>query len=108
MKPPNECSACGICCDLYGFTLAAEAEDVERWQAEGRGDLLAMVGEDGLLWLNPSTGEHLDHCPHLGRVKNGGSLRALCSIHDTKPLICRGYPTELHGRKCVGGCTFIP
>ncbi|PLX40387.1 MAG: hypothetical protein C0608_09130 [Deltaproteobacteria bacterium] len=108
MKPPNECAACGICCDLYGFTLTADAGDLERWRVEGRGDLLAMVGEDGLLWLEPETGEHLDHCPHLGRVKNGGSLHALCAIHRTKPHICRSYPTELHRYNCVGGRTFKP
>ncbi len=97
------CLRCGICCDLFGHTISATGRDLQRWRAAGREDLIAMAGEDGTLWIGPATGERLDHCPW---VRRGEDLCAVCSIHELKPEICRGYPTELHKRRCVRGVEF--
>lgn len=110
MSETNLCRGCGICCDLYGTTLSANGDDLARWRHEGRDDLLVRVGEEGRLWAQPdgpdgSGGSWADACPYIVRT---GSDTAHCGIHETKPAICRAYPTDLHGRRCMCGVTFAP
>jgi len=99
------CRGCGICCDLYGHRLRATREDLERWNREGRADLLARVGEDQRIWCDPLTGEPLPDCPFLERT---GPEEARCRIHETKPEVCRRYPTPAHGGRCVRGVKIDP
>ena len=99
----TECRGCGMCCEACGDTLAAEGSDLARWRREGREDLLCRVGEGGALWIDPETGEDLDHCPFLVRTAPD---EARCSIHDTKPDMCRAYPTIAHGFHCLRGIRF--
>lgn len=98
----SECRACGVCCDLYGHTLRAAADDLLRWQAQGRSDLLRWVGPDGALWWAEDGAARLDHCPFFFWHNAGG----VCGVHDTKPAECRGYPTRLHGFRCVMAVQF--
>jgi len=46
MKP---CNQCGKCCTNESFmgTLSATADDVKRWEDEGRNDILAWVSPIG-------------------------------------------------------------
>jgi Fe-S-cluster containining protein len=97
------CRACGLCCEEFGDTLAAEASDLARWRAEGHRDLLARVGEGGALWIDPATGRELDHCPFLERTASG---EGRCGIHETKPAMCRAYPDDAHGYHCSAGIRF--
>ncbi len=99
----SQCLACGLCCELYGDTLAAEEADLERWRREGRSDLLSRVGEGGALWSDPTTREPLAACPFLLHTDLD---RALCVIHDTKPGMCRAYPGDGHGSCCAAGHPF--
>ena len=97
------CRACGVCCDLYGHTLRADAEDLARWRRQGRDDLLGRVGPGGELWWAADGSGRLDHCPFFTWVgADGGS----CGVHGTKPAQCRAYPTALHGSRCVMGAEF--
>ncbi|HSH69844.1 MAG TPA: YkgJ family cysteine cluster protein [Deferrisomatales bacterium] len=97
------CRACGVCCDLYGHTLRAGADDLERWRLQGRNDVLCRVGPGGELWWAADGSARLDHCPFFSwRGADGGA----CSVHDTKPAECRAYPTALHGHRCVMGAQF--
>ena len=50
--------------------------------------------------MNPDTGRLEDVCPFLHRSDAGS---ALCEIHDTKPDMCRDYPTLAHGHRCLRG-----
>ena len=102
-EEPSRCLGCGECCEEFGDTLAAEEADLARWSGEGRGDLLARVGEGGALWVDPQTGEDLDRCPYLERT---GPDAARCSIHATKPDMCRAYPDDAHGFHCLRGVRF--
>lgn len=102
-QPPSGCRACGACCEHYGGVLAATAADLDRWRTQGRCDLLSRVGADGTIWLDPVSGEHLLRCPFLDRLD---PRAAHCTIHDTKPAICRAYPTEVHGFRCLRGVQF--
>ncbi|MBE0618360.1 MAG: YkgJ family cysteine cluster protein [Proteobacteria bacterium] len=94
------CRACGLCCELLGGTLQVCDADLQRWREQGRHDLLARVGANGRLWQEPDSGAALEDCPYLERT---GEERAGCRIHDTKPQICRDYPTRAHGKRCVRG-----
>lgn len=94
------CRACGVCCEVYAGTLTASPADLERWRAEGRADLLALVGEGGAIWVDPATGQRPERCPFLRRT---GPEAALCGIHSTKPELCRAYPTAAHRHRCVRG-----
>lgn len=90
-----ECRKCGHCCGPY-FALYVDEPDEERWKAEGRSDLLARLDweRDHVIWdeagpFNCKTGERFEKCVFLERSAEG---LALCSIHETKPKICRDYP----------------
>ncbi len=94
MKPV--CRRCGECCRKFGFGLTFTPEDLERWRREGREDILRHVrtGPEhegwGEGWVDPETGEFLQNCPFFVELGNGG----LCSIHETKPKICRDFWCE--------------
>ncbi|MFU8856190.1 MAG: YkgJ family cysteine cluster protein [Deferrisomatales bacterium] len=102
-RPRRGCLSCGICCELYGHDLRADQEDLERWAAEGRSDLLLRVGEGGVLWCERGSGRRLPGCPFLVPSPEG---RVLCGIHSTKPAVCRDYPTRAHRFRCVRGMPF--
>lgn len=88
---------------MYGHDLRAVPEDLDRWRAQGRLDLVLRVGEGGVLWCAPASGDRLDDCPFLVRAPGG---TAGCRIHPTKPAVCRDYPTRAHRYRCVRGLRF--
>jgi len=106
----DPCDQCGLCCTLYRGTNWARISDLLRWYDEGRPDILVHViastkdGEPvncmrvtretlgGLIcrdgWVDPDTRQYIERCPFL---RQAGEKRWICSIHDTKPDICRSY-----------------
>lgn len=94
------CLCCGRCCDSFGGHLNASAQDLARWKQEGREDLLSRVNRLGWIWVDPETKQMLDPCPFLQQIDE---QRKGCSINDTKPDICRAYPTLAHGNRCLSG-----
>ena len=96
----TRCACCGSCCESFGGHLTASAADLERWRREGREDLLSRVNRLGWIWIDPRTGQPEQSCPFLVRT---GSDTAICGIHQTKPAICRDYPTLAHGHRCLRG-----
>ncbi len=96
------CRQCGHCCQSLDYHHEVTAEDVTRWQALGRTDILEWVGvfkgEDQRtvyqIWVTPGTRRLADTCPFL--KKDLFAKRWFCRIHDAKPKICRQYPV---GRK---------
>ena len=61
------------------------------------------MGPGGELWWAEDGSERLDHCPFFSWE---GSEGGACAVHATKPAECRGYPTALHGDRCVMGAQF--
>lgn len=94
------CACCGRCCISFGGHLLASKRDIARWQQQGRDDLLARVNRLGWIWVDPVTKQLLDPCPWL---EQAGQQRYICGINDTKPDICRDYPTLAHGHRCLSG-----
>ncbi|PLX46198.1 MAG: hypothetical protein C0609_01075 [Deltaproteobacteria bacterium] len=97
------CLLCGTCCRAFGGHLRASRNDIKRWQEEKREDILKHVNRLGWLWLNPDTGSLLPKCPY---IKEDGEDRFVCAIHETKPEICRAYPTLAHEKRCAAGIVF--
>lgn len=100
--PPRTagCLCCGRCCELFGGRLHVTDHDLRRWRREGRDDLLCRVNRLGWIWVDPRTGKQLDPCPFLVPDESG---RKVCAINETKPDICRDYPTVAHGHRCPSG-----
>lgn len=94
------CLCCGECCKSFGGHLHASEHDLERWQREGRADLLSRVNRLGWIWVDPETKQLEESCPFIVRVSDEKSI---CAIQDTKPDICRDYPTLAHGKRCLKG-----
>jgi len=97
---PTICACCGDCCASFGGHLHASKRDLARWQREGRDDLLSRVNRLDWIWVDPETKQLLDPCPFLQPLDE---QRRVCSINDTKPDICRDYPTMAHGFRCLRG-----
>lgn len=94
------CRQCGHCCRSLDYRNEVTAEDVARWQAMGRTDILKWVGvfeRDGReatyrIWMIPGTRRLAAKCPFL--EKKPSENRWGCRIHDVKPAICRHYPAS--------------
>lgn len=99
-KRETRCLCCGECCEAFGGHLNASRSDLERWRREGREDLLSRVNRLGWIWVDPLTKQPEKRCPFLDRSE---SETVLCLINDTKPDMCRAYPTLAHGRRCLRG-----
>ena len=95
-----KCKQCGNCClNLRdAFETCASEDDIQRWEKEGRDDILAWVdpiplGEEHFvydIWISPTTGDDVPRCPWLRKLPKKNKY--ICRIHDTKPVHCREYP----------------
>jgi len=97
---PASYLACGECCRQFSWHLKVSTRDVDRWRDQGRDDLLAGINDLGWIWVDPETKERLPVCPYLTETEDN---KARCSIHATKPDICRSYPTYETYHQCIKG-----
>lgn len=94
------CRQCGRCCRSLDYHHEVTAEDVARWKALGRHDILRWVDTaarvDGTvgyrIWVVPGTQQLAETCPFL--EKDPTANRWGCGIHTVKPQICRNYPVS--------------
>lgn len=94
------CRQCAQCCRSLDYRKEVTAEDVARWRASGRTDILEWVGvfeREGYetayrIWTIPGTTELAEICPFLQEISSEN--RWVCRIHDAKPAICRQYPSS--------------
>jgi Fe-S-cluster containining protein len=91
----RDCRRCGHCCGPY-FALYVGEEDEQRWEREGRQDLLARLEyeREHVRWdddgpYHDETGDRFERCVFLGPGPDG---EWRCGIHAAKPKICRDYP----------------
>jgi len=103
------CTRCGQCCLKLDFHRDCTSKDVQRWQDNGRHDILAWVGEESgpdgqvnyRIWRHPNTPLYTETCPWLRRIP--GDRAFVCTIQDMKPEVCLSYPgTAKHAR--MTGC----
>ena len=86
-----ECIRCGRCC-LADFTAYVTDEDMARWRAERRDDILEMLEREHGSWegdhlVSSETGKTLHGCPFF--MFDGEKFG--CAIHETRPATCRLY-----------------
>jgi Fe-S-cluster containining protein len=87
-------------------------EDYRRWRDQKRHDILqyiprpevyANLGDNWVDWMDPLTGEVLQHCPFLKRIGRG---KYFCLIYDTKPRVCKEFWCEWSYRAGKKGVPF--
>ncbi len=104
------CTQCGRCCKTLRYHNECRKEDVTRWRAAGREDILKWVrvmnpgktGEHFSIWIDPATKKRASICPWLKKELDGSYH---CRIHETKPFVCHQYPgTRKHAvmTECEG------
>ena len=94
------CRQCGRCCSALDYRYEVNEEDVLRWKALDRRDILQWVervdchkGRTGYrVWVVPGTHKRSESCPFL--KKNPANNLWVCQIHTVKPQICRNYPVS--------------
>lgn len=103
------CTCCGKCCTNSTFmtTLQVERSDVERWEDEGREDILRFVqpAGDGMfdVWIDEK-GVERERCPFVRKDRNRDTYR--CTIYETRPEVCRQFPRE-YGHMVFVGCEIL-
>lgn len=104
MKDEFICQQCGNCCRWMGFDHIT-VEDRERWIKEGRDDILKYVGnkckdEEG------NDAYTFTAYPIIENIRDAYKRRPCvfltkdkrkykCCINDTKPTICKTFPTSM-------------
>ena len=84
-----KCLRCGRCC-LADFTAYVTEEDIRRWRAEGRDDILNILEGGQSAWegdrlMSRESGTPLRGCRFF--AFDGESY--ICAIHETRPSVCR-------------------
>ncbi len=85
------CKQCGTCC-LAHISAYASGEDIERWNREGRDDILHIIEHEHAMWVGDHLvssldGHYLHGCPFL----TWEGAHYACSIYVTRPSVCRNY-----------------
>lgn len=89
-KRDTTCRRCGACChvDMVAYVTP---EDIERWEKEGRHDIIARLGDNGVMWAGDRivsrSGAKVTTCFYLGWKDSS----FYCEIYETRPMVCRNY-----------------
>ncbi|CAH0990989.1 hypothetical protein SIN8267_01090 [Sinobacterium norvegicum] len=88
----KECNQCGKCCTKYSDGgLSASGDEIDLWEAFNP-DIHRYV-RDGLIWMDPKSGEQLTICPWLRKAPNQPIYT--CDIYFDRPDDCRHYPVTI-------------
>jgi len=102
------CTGCGKCCidTNYMRSLPATKSDIRRWRREGREDILEYVDFVGagvyVLWVKE--GVESSRCPFVRKTRGKPTFH--CTIHESRPEACRGYPLTA-GQMVKLGCEIV-
>jgi len=104
------CRLCGHCCRDLDYHKEVTQADVARWKSQGRDDILKWVGSTKgkdqepvyQIWLEPGSNQFAEVCPFLKR--GPANDQWVCAIQETKPRICRQYPSS-RKHAVMSGCS---
>jgi Fe-S-cluster containining protein len=77
-----DCMKCGACC--FDNKVVLDEEDVARFRAGGRADLLRRTSRKAGLRLLPLAPTKEKPCVHLEEL--------MCTIYEVRPNMCRDFP----------------
>jgi Fe-S-cluster containining protein len=84
------CRRCAACCHV-DMVAYVSPEDIERWEKEGRYDIIARLRENEVMWAGDRIvnkyGVEVTSCFYLNW--NGSCFS--CEIYETRPVVCRSY-----------------
>jgi len=88
------CHRCGNCCHV-DVAAYVSLEDIERWEEQGRQDIIAHAGENDVMWSGDRVinrfGSNIRTCRmSCVYLKWDGSI-ASCEIYETRTKVCRSY-----------------
>ncbi len=84
------CRRCGACCHVDMIAYSSP-EDIQRWEEEGRQDIIARIRDNDAIWsgdrIMNSSGTVMTSCVYL----NWDGSSFFCEIYETRPLVCRNF-----------------
>jgi Fe-S-cluster containining protein len=72
-----------------------------RWAVQGRDDILEHVSTREM-FVQPVSRDEFARCPFLREQLGTDEYIYICSIHDTKPEACVGFPTSREQAERMG------
>jgi Fe-S-cluster containining protein len=90
-----KCSQCGECCRAPMIQIT-KTSDYKRWVEQKRDDILKYASVPPLrgygdLWMDIRETEDLEYCPFIEKISKD---KFICTIHDTKPKVCKTFRCE--------------
>ncbi len=90
----NTCRRCGNCCHV-DVAAYASREDLERWERQGRQDIIAHVRANGVTWsedrFSNRFGLGITTCRMSCVYLRWDGPSAFCEIYETRTKVCRSY-----------------
>ncbi|MDD3846615.1 MAG: YkgJ family cysteine cluster protein [Syntrophorhabdaceae bacterium] len=84
------CRQCGCCC-YVDMVIYVTSEDMERWERQGRQDIIARLRDNRVIWAGDRivdrSGAKVTNCVYL----NWNGKTFFCEIYETRPMVCRNY-----------------
>jgi hypothetical protein len=88
------CRRCGNCCHV-DVTAYVSLEDIQRWEKEGRHDIIAHVFDNGVTWaqhgITNRFGSAIKTCLMSCSYLKWHGLLASCEIYETRTKVCRDF-----------------
>lgn len=90
----NTCFRCGNCChvDVAAYVVR---EDIDRWERQGRLDILAHVRANGVTWSHDGVtnrfGSNITTCRMSCVYLKWDGPSASCEIYETRTKVCRSF-----------------
>jgi Fe-S-cluster containining protein len=88
------CRRCGNCCHV-DVAAYVTLEDIQRWEQEGRHDILAHVRDYDVAWSDDGFvnryGSKINTCLMSCFYLRWQGSSALCGIYETRTKVCRNF-----------------
>ncbi len=88
------CRRCGNCCHV-DVAAYVTIEDIQRWEKEGRQDILDHVRDNDVTWTSEGIinkfGSNIKTCLMSCVYLTWQGSIATCKIYETRTKVCRSY-----------------
>ncbi len=88
------CRRCGNCCHV-DVAAYVTLEDIQRWDREGRHDIIAHVCDNDVTWsddrFSNSFGSNIRTCLMSCVYLKWHGSSASCKIYETRTKVCRSF-----------------